>query len=101
FVYQLYQHFGDELVYAASGVPDVSVYAARRDDGALTLIIINLGDDPQTIPLQIEGFVHIAPAEVWRLDAEHEAEKIGAELLGDEITLPGQSITLYALPNGA
>ena len=44
YVYQLYRHFGDELVYAATDDPNVMVVAAIRDDGALTLMAVNLGD---------------------------------------------------------
>ena len=42
YTYQLYQQFGSELVYAASGVPDVSIYAAKRADGASTIMLVNL-----------------------------------------------------------
>ncbi len=95
-VYQIYQRFGSELVYASSDDPDLSLYAALRDRGALTLVAINLGPEEKTYPLHVEGFAP-GQAEVWRFDAEQAAERIGAQALDAEITMPGQSITLYVL----
>ena len=45
FTYQMYKMFGDQLVYASSDDPAVSVYAALRADGALTIMAINLNDE--------------------------------------------------------
>jgi hypothetical protein len=98
YVFMLYQQFGEQQVYAASGVADVSIYAAERADGALTLMVINLADEAQTVALELRGG---APdtAEVWRFDAEHNAENLGTQpLLADALELPGQSITLLVLP---
>ena len=50
YTYIMYTHFGSELLSAASGDPDVSIYAARRDDGTLTLMVINLADDSRPRP---------------------------------------------------
>ncbi len=46
-VYQTYKKFGTKLVYSASPAPDLSIYAAKRPDGTLTLLIINLADGPR------------------------------------------------------
>ena len=56
FVYQLYKRFGDELVYSATDDPLTTVYAARRDDGALTILLVNLarrGGDEAAASLRI------------------------------------------------
>ena len=53
YTYQLYQQFGSELVYAASGVPDVSIYAAKRASGTLTIMLVNLGDGEAKAPLVV------------------------------------------------
>lgn len=100
YTYQLYQQFGTELLAANSTVEDISIYAARREDGALTLMIVNLADTAQTTPLTIEGFVSGEDIEVIRLDAEHNAEVIEEALLLDEgaVSLPAQSATLYIIP---
>jgi hypothetical protein len=99
YVYQLYQHFGEELIYASSDEPDVSIYAARREDGALTLMLVNLGPDEASMPLRLDGFQPGGPAEIWRLDAEHPAEQVGTQAIsdGDDLLLPGQSLSLYIL----
>jgi alpha-L-arabinofuranosidase len=97
YVYLLYQQFGEELVGAASSDPDLSIYAAKRDDGALTLMVVNLGPDEKTKTLEVEGFTPSGEAEVWRFDAEHNSEQIDSVEVADgaSLTLPGQSITLY------
>ena len=100
YTYQLYQRFGTELVQATSTISDVSVYAALREDGNLTLIVVNLGPAEQTIPLQLDGATGRGSAEIWLFDADHLAENVGEEVIesGIEITLPPQSITLYVIP---
>jgi len=99
YTYQLYQGFGTELLFASSSAENVSIYAAKREDGALTLIVVNLADEEQTRSLQIDHFEITGPAEVWRLDFEHNAEQIDSvDLSTGEITVPGQSATLYVLP---
>ena len=100
YVYQLYKQFGQELLFASSGVEYVSILAARRDDGALTVMAINLGDEPVTRPLQLSGFTPTGDAEVWRFDADHQAEQLEHHPLagGTELTLPPQSMTLYVVP---
>jgi hypothetical protein len=100
YVYQMYKRFGDELLYSSSDDPDVSIYAARRQDGALTLMIVNLGPEEERKPLRLENVTPTDPAELWLLDASHVAEQIGEQTIagGVEITLPPQSMTLYVIP---
>ncbi len=101
YVYQLYQRFGAELVYASSDHPDLTILAARREDGALTVIVVNLNpEEAETRTLRLDHFTPGGEAEVWRLDPEHHAERIGTESIvdGGELTLPPQSITLYIIP---
>jgi hypothetical protein len=97
FVYQMYSHFGVERVYAASGAANVSVYAAKREDGSLTIMVVNLADTEQRIPLQVKG-KRISKAEVWLFDETHHAEDLGQQVFpaGGLLVLPGRSITLYA-----
>jgi hypothetical protein len=100
YTYQLYKKFGAELVQSDSSDVDVTIYAAKRDDGALTLMIVNLAPDEMTRTLQIDGFTPGGEAEVWRFDAEHNAEQIDAQAVvsGEAISIPGQSITLFIIP---
>ena len=84
--------FGQELVYTSSGDPDVSVTGALRDDGKLTLVVVNLGPDQKSMPLELAGFSPSSPAEIRRLDKDHKAEQIEAETLAD-----GSAVSLSCL----
>ena len=91
---QLYKKFGNELVYSSSDDPDLSIYAARREDGALTVMVINLSLEEKTKAIRIGDQAQVQ-AEAWLFDPEHKAENIGAVELFKGITAPPQSITLY------
>lgn len=99
YVYQMYKLFGDQLVYTSSDDPLVSIYASRRDDGRLTLMVINRSDETVTKPLNLAGFAPVGTAEVWRFDADHQAVQIGRQPIanGVAVTLPPQSMTLFVL----
>jgi hypothetical protein len=97
-VFPLYKNFGSQQVYAASGVSDVDIFAATREDGALTIMIINLSDAEQNIPLQVKG-KKLTEADVWLLDISHNAENLGTQSFSPDgtVTLPAQSATLYVI----
>lgn len=99
FVYRIYQRFGDRLVYASSDREDLSVFAARRSDGTLTILVVNLTQGELTYPLRLHG-VNGGSAQVWRLDVDHAAQPVGEVLLLEEtmLSLPALSVTLYELP---
>ena len=99
YVYPMYRRFGRELVTSSTDKALVSIDAARRDDGALTLMVINRSDQEQTLPVQLHGFTPDGAAEVYRLDEGHTAEKIEPQQIqdGSKITLPPYSMTLYVL----
>jgi alpha-L-arabinofuranosidase len=94
YAYQLYKKFGNELVFSTSDDPDLSIYAAKRQDGALTIIVINLSLEEKTKALQINGRDQIQ-AETWLFDPDHKAENMGTIELSGQVTVPAQSITLY------
>lgn len=96
YAYQLYKKFGNELVYSSSDDPDLSIYAARRADGALTVMVINLSLEVKTKAIQIGNQSQIQ-AEAWLFDPEHKVENIGAVQLSSGIIVPAQSITLYVV----
>lgn len=99
YVYKLFQQFGQEKLHADSGHEMVSIFAARRDDGALTLMVVNRGDEDVTMPLRLEGGENWAETAVLhRFDAEHQAENLG-EVSVQELALPAQSISLYTWPS--
>jgi hypothetical protein len=95
YVYVLFGQFGDHLVYSSSDDPLVSVYAARRGDGALTILVVNLSDDEITKPFTLQGRP-AGTAEVWRLDLSHNAENVGTlDLASGQVMLPPQSVSLF------
>jgi hypothetical protein len=100
YVYIMYGHFGTELVHSEAPDDLVTVYAALNDDGALTVMVVNMADDEQTRPLSLRNFTPSGEAEVWRFDPEHHAENIGTLAVDDGtlLTLPGQSMTLFVIP---
>lgn len=99
YVYLLYKQFGDELVFASSDDKDVSVYGARRDDGTLTLVLLNLSEQEQTKPIHFAGDAKFGKAEIYLFDAKHKAEKSGTLEIqnGMLLTLPPSSMSLYVI----
>lgn len=100
YTYYMYRHFGTELLDAISTTPDVTIYAAKRDDGTLTLMVINLAPDEMSSTLSLVDFVAGGDAEIWRYDTDHKVEQIDSEAItdGSTITVPGQSMTVYVIP---
>ncbi len=98
YTFYMYKHFGNQQRFAASGVENVRIYAAQRADGALTLMVINLGDAEVTAPLQIQGLTP-TEAQVYLLDATHNAEDLGIQSWPADgvVTLPGQSVILFVV----
>lgn len=104
YAYQLYKLFGNELLFAASSEDNVGLYAARREDGALTIMAINLGEEAVSLPLRLAGHTG-GTAGVYRLDPERVAAGTVAEPLeqldiadGAMLSLPGRTATLYVVP---
>jgi hypothetical protein len=100
YTFLMYKQFGLKQVYASSGVPDVNVYAATREDGKLTVMMVNLLDTEQRLPMQVEG-ITTTEAQVWLLDSSHNAEDLGQQAIPNDgvVTLPAQSVTLYVIVN--
>ncbi|MFT5197121.1 MAG: hypothetical protein ACI85U_004161 [Candidatus Promineifilaceae bacterium] len=98
YVYQLYQKLGETRLASGSDDRYVTVLAARRAaDDALTVVLINLADDPVTHSFQIGDETAVSVDEVWLFDPEHNAENLGSVELNGSIELPGQSMTLLVI----
>lgn len=98
YVFQLYRKFGTELVHAESGVADVSAYAAKREDGALTVMVVNLADEVKVASFHIQDEA-FSQAVLWRLDMENVPEGETAVAIPTEtpLSLPPQSVSLFIL----
>mgnify|MGYP005812638643 CR=1 FL=1 len=97
YVYILYGQFGQQRVYASSDIADVSLFAAKRADGALTLMFINLSPEDKQAPLKIDGFAAERNTRALRLDASHNAEAVDLAIQDGKVELPAESITLIIL----
>ncbi len=99
YVYQLYQQFGSQLVASESPDADVTITAALREDGALTLMVVNRSAQAKAFTLDLAGFTASGAAEVWLLDAGHRAEAVEpVDLAAGLLTLPSQSVMLLVVP---
>ncbi len=98
YVYHLYRQLGTELLESESADAEVTITAALRSDGALTLIVVNPAAQAKSVALRISGFP-AGPAEVWRLDQKYKAERIWAamDITGSALDLPAQSVSLYIM----
>lgn len=109
YTWQMYKQFGDELVASNSGLRDVSVYAAKRKDGSLTIMMINLGDQEANAPVQIAGREGDGPAEVYllektRLEEDQQLAKLDDINVGPQtkVSIPSRSMLLWVVkPVGA
>ena len=96
YTYQMYGMFGEELVYSASDVSELSVYAAKREDGTVTVMVVNLSAEAQEKALIIADQPTVK-AEAWLFDPEHKVENMGEVELGEGVIFPPQSVTLFVL----
>jgi len=99
YVYQLYKQFGNHLLVANSPEEYVSLFAAKRDDGAITAIFVNRGDQAISKPFRVEKNDKLELTDAYILDADHNAETITPPVFnnGDTISLPAHSVILYIL----
>lgn len=97
YTYLMYTHFGSELLTADSSVPLVNAYAALREDGQLSILLVNLGDDPQRVPLVLEGFT-ATTAEVHQFSPNQTPPVAFTLDSAESVEVPGRSITVVVLP---
>ena len=99
YTYQMWQRFGDELLYASSDATRFSIYAARKGE-TLTLVIVNLNEQAITRPLTLDHFAVSGPAQVRLFDKDHQATVQPDVTLTSrsDYTVPPLSITLLTIP---
>lgn len=94
--YRLFGRFGQRLLASGSDDPTLPIVAARRDDGALTVIAVNHAAQVRPLPLQVAGFTVDGPADVWSFAENHRVRQSGG-LAVDRLALEPRSATLLAL----
>ncbi|MBI5029909.1 MAG: hypothetical protein HZB51_05230 [Chloroflexi bacterium] len=99
YTYQMWKHFGDQLVDAASDNSQISIYAARKGE-TLTLMLVNLSDQPQTRPITLDHFTPTDKASVRLFDSTHNATEEAAASVSAKFqyTFPASSVTLLIIP---
>ncbi|HWA90513.1 MAG TPA: glycoside hydrolase family 44 protein [Rhizomicrobium sp.] len=97
------QGFGDTSIQATVPNPDnLSAFAGLRQDGTMTVMVINKSLDNDTaVRLKLANFTKAGTAKAWRLTASNTIAALpdiawSAGALHD--TAPKQSVTLYVLP---
>jgi hypothetical protein len=95
----MYRRFGNQLVFSFSPAQYVSLLAAKRQDGGLTLMLINRGEPPVSMPLQIRGGESLQLTQAYLFDAAHNAEEVALPAFqnGDVVNLPPESVMLLQL----
>ncbi len=99
YVYRMYGQFGTELIAASTADPALSIVAARRDDGAVTVMLVNLGPEDREQTLTFANFVPAPSAEIWRLDRTYAAEQVASVPAEPMMVLrlPAESLTLLVV----
>jgi len=101
YTFLLFNQFGGQLVRAESDQELLPAYAALRDDGALSLMVVNKA--PSTAyraTIDLQGFAANAPVQLWR----HDKATPGVQLAYDgplaplDITFPPYSTTMLVIP---
>lgn len=97
YAFVMWKKFGNHLLYANSDTEYVSVFAAKRDNGAVTVMITNLNGTDIKKPLQLNQGDALKLSEAYLFDAAHNAEAIDLPAFtnGAEVTLPKESVTLF------
>jgi hypothetical protein len=67
--------------------------AARRDDGALTVVVVNTQARAVTVPLTIANNEY-TQAQVWRFGVDTRFGEVGQYNLSDPFTVPAESASL-------
>jgi len=100
YVYRMFKLLGNQLVYSESGIPFVSITSALREDGKLTLLIVNLQSEDVQVPLTWKGKADVS-AEYWLFDEDNSAKQMDVLQLHNSgvISLPAESISVLIFSN--
>jgi hypothetical protein len=97
YVFQLYKRFGNHLLAASSDQSMVSVFAAKRDDGTVTVILVNRGEAAVKQPLQINKGDKLSLTEAYLFDKNNMAKAFSPPAFhnGDPVEVAGYSALEY------
>ena len=95
FVYQIYQAFGENLVFAGCDDPSLGIYAATDPEGVLTIILVSLGPEDLERPIIIDG-ENRTLISVVRFDEDNLLHELNLteDEVGDSVNIPGYSISV-------
>lgn len=97
YTYQLYQRFGTQVIETHSSIQYLSVYGALREDGALTLIAVNFGDNEVSAKISITGFDGQVTSTRLLTESILAEEVTDVLLDGETLTMPAMSAALFIL----
>jgi hypothetical protein len=102
YAYQLYRQFGTHVV-GAEHDGDVRAYAALREDGALTVMLINWADTDSATTLDIGGYEAGAEAHITTFDETTDGVATSQIVFAPDtvLTLTPLSINLIVIPQEA
>lgn len=111
FAFKIYRNYDDaggqfggtSVLAETSDADKLSVFAAERADGALTVLVLNKDTQDLASAVRLENFVAGGPAQVFRYsNSEPKAilREMDAEMVDGAITatFPSRSMTLFVLP---
>jgi hypothetical protein len=100
-IFGLFNEFGNRLLKAESDQPLLPAYAALREDGALSLMVVNKHPTASyRATIDLQGFSAAAPVRVLRHDQQQHdsASEYTGGLAPLDITFPPYSITMLVVP---
>jgi hypothetical protein len=92
-VYRMFRLFGQTRIHADHGATGLHMVAARRDDGALTVVVVNTQAREVTVPFSMANSDH-TQAQVWRFGVDTRFGEVGQYSLADPLTVPAETATL-------
>jgi len=97
YVFQLYKRFGNHLLAASSDQSMVSVFAAKKDDGSVTVLFVNRGETAVKQPLQLNQGDKLSLTESYLFDQNDMAKAFSPPDFhnGDPVEVAGYSALLY------
>ena len=96
YVYQLYQNFGETFLTSENSYPELSVYAAHREDKAITVMLINKSENEIQEIIELKGNREVELLEIHLFDQIHNSEQVSISdyKIGNKIVIPAESIML-------